>query len=181
MTTKTALLAAVIASALAGAGEAPVPQPVQETLGAARFSGPAGWESEKSGTAADPGVRFSRGLDVIKVRLLGGKGSRYAGPDAFLKGFEATTMGKAPERVRQVKAGGRKVWVYRHGYPVDLGDPSAPPAGAPALASEEFCVIPLGGKFFVLSFAHESPIPDPEAAGEKAWAALLASFSLKAK
>jgi len=101
--------------------------------------------------------------------------------NAFLKGFEATTMGKAPERVRQVKAGGRKVWVYRHGYPVDLGDPSAPPAGAPALASEEFCVIPLGGKFFVLSFAHESPIPDPEAAGEKAWAALLASFSLKAK
>jgi hypothetical protein len=181
MTAQTALLAAVIASALAGAGEAPVPQPVLESFGPARYAAPADWEAERKDAAVDPSARYSRGLDVIKIRLLGGKGSRYSGPADYLKGFEATTMGKAPEKVRQVKAGASKVWLYRHGYPVDLGDPSAPPAGAPALASEEFCIVPHGGRFFILSFAHESPIPDPEAAGEKAWALFLASFSLKAK
>jgi len=167
---RLSILAAVIASALAGAGEAPVPQ----TFGSARYVEPAGWQAEKS----DSSLRFSRGVDVIKARWFGGKGSRYAAAGDYLVGFEATTMGKTPEKARLAKVAGRKVWVYRHGYPIDLGDPHAASPGPVQLASEEFCILPMGTRFLVLSWAHESPVPDPEAAGEKAWEAFLSSLRL---
>ena len=154
--------------------QAPAPQ----ALGRARFAAPAGWELERSDSAADPSVRLEKGLDVMRIRYLGGPGSRYRSPSGFLRGFEATTMGRPPKPVRRARLAGREVRVYGHGYPVDLGDPHLVDPRPPALAREEFCLLPSGRGFFVLSWAHESPVPDPEAAGEKAWRALLASFIL---
>jgi hypothetical protein len=146
---------------------------------AARFTQLPGWEKEEVRTPSDPHVTFSLGVDTIKVRLLGGGGSRYASEEGFLKGFEATTMGRPPEVVRQVKVAGRETPVYRHGYPIMLGDPHILDPRPPRLATEEFVILPLGRKFFVLSWAHESPVPDPDAAADKVWAEFLDSFTLK--
>lgn len=147
------------------------------SFSAAGFTQPLGWEKEEVRTPSDPYVTFSSGVDTIKVRLLGGGGSRYASEEGFLKGYEATTMGRPPDVVRQVKVAGREVPVYRHGYPIMLGDPHILDPHPPRLAAEEFILLPRGRKFFVLSWAHESPAPDPDAVAEKAWEVFLSSFS----
>jgi hypothetical protein len=145
--------------------------------GAARCQAPEGWQSEKAESQADPALRFSHDSDLIKIRLFGGKGSRYQGPADYLRGFEATSLGKPPQRLRQSQVAGTTVWVYRHSYPLSAGAPGFVDPRSPALASEEFCIMPLGKRFFVLSWAHESPIPDPKSLGGKAWQEFLSSFA----
>ena len=143
------------------------------------YSAPSGWELERNKPGREPELRFSKDLDAIKIRLRGGKGSRYASASDFVQGFEATTLGRPPEKLRKIRVAGRRVWLYRHGYPVMLGDPHMQDPRPPQLAQEEFCVIPWGGKFWVLSWTLDSPVPDPEAAGERAWELFLSSFVLK--
>ncbi|MFA6317122.1 MAG: hypothetical protein WC943_06860 [Elusimicrobiota bacterium] len=174
---------ALTLSASAGPGRPAKSKPKgtsAKLLSSSVIPAPQGWEKEEVLTRSDPYVSFSSGVDTIKARVLGGPGSRYAKPDDFLKGFEATTMGRPPEQVRQVKVAGEEVALYRHGYPVMLGDPHVRDPEPPRLAFEEFVVLPQGSRFFVLSWAHDSPIPDPYAAGDKEWERFLASFSPKA-
>lgn len=148
---------------------------------AAGFLSPPGWEKEEVGTPSDPYVSYSMGADTIKVRLVGGGGSRYRSEESFLKGYEATTMGRPPREVRKVGVAGREVALYSHGYPIMLGDPHVSDPRPPQLAAEQFVILPHGRKFFVLSWSHESPAPDPDFAGEKAWETFLSSFTLKAR
>ncbi|MBI5622810.1 MAG: hypothetical protein HY924_03425 [Elusimicrobia bacterium] len=174
-----AALLALLCGGASAADKAKVPAKggPGQALSRAGVVPPKGWEKEEVFTRADPYVSFTLGEDIIKVRLLGGPGSRYAKPEDFLKGFEAATMGRPPERVREVKVAGEKAWLHRHGYPIMLGDPHLFDPKPPRLAMEEFVVLPRGRRFFVLSWAHESPIPDPDAVGEKAWEGFLASFT----
>jgi hypothetical protein len=139
---------------------------------------PDGWDVEKSAGRADPGVRLSRSLHVIQVRLFGGRDSRYASAEAYLRGFEATTMGRPPEKVGIVTVAAVDTWLYRHGYPIDLGDPHISNPRFPSLATEKFCILRTGSRFLVLSHTYESPIPDPFPEGEEAWEGFLRSFRL---
>ncbi len=87
-------------------------------------------------------------------------------------------MGRKPETIGAVTAGGRHPTLYRRGFPIDLGGPHAP-SGPPRLGSEVFCLLPAaGGRFVVLSYARESPVPDRERRGEKAWEAFLKTVKL---
>lgn len=171
-------LALLLVAAPAGAKEKKVKPIASDIEALARFKLPKGWEVEKR-AGADPSLRVTRGRHVLRIRLYGGSGSRYAGPENFISGFEAMTMGHATEKIGEAKVGGLSLPLYRHGYPIDLGDPHQVNPGPPKLAKERFCLVPAGKRFFVLSYAHESAIPDPSGAGERAWQEFLEGFSLR--
>lgn len=175
---RTAALALLILAAPCGAKEKKVKQTPSEIEALALFSLPSGWEVEK-GSGADPSLRASRGRHVLRVRLFGGPKSRYDAPAKYLAGLEATTMGRPPERAGTAKVGDKEVPLYRHGYPIELGDPHMVSPEPPKLAKEHFVLVPAGKRFFVLSYAFESSIPEPSGEGEKAWEEFLKSFSLR--
>ncbi len=175
---KTAILAALFLAAPCGAKEKKVKQSPSEIDALAVFKLPADWTVEK-GSGADPSLRVSRGRHLLRVRLFGGAKSRYDAPSKYLTGLEATTMGRPPEQSGTAAVAGKEVPVYRHGYPIELGDPHMVSPDPPKLAKERFVLIPAGKLFFVLSYAFESPIPDPSGDGEKAWADFLKSFTLR--
>ena len=139
---------------------------------------PEGWTVEKTAQANDFGLRASRSSNVIRMRLFGGKGSRYGTAEAYLGGIEAGTMGRPPETNEVVTVSGINTRLYRHGYPINLGDPHAVDPRPPQLATEQFCMVPAGDRFFVLSYAHESLLPELSGEGDKAWRAFLRSFKL---
>lgn len=141
---------------------------------------PKGWNSEEYANAggADPVEAFSDGVDRITIRAFGGPGSAYKKPAGFLAGAAASTMGRKPESVGSATVAGRRLTVYKRGFPINLGDPHAP-SGPPMLGKEFFCVLPVsGGRFVVLSYARESPAPDLERRGEEAWEAFLRTVKL---
>lgn len=141
---------------------------------------PKGWRVEEytNGGGADPVVAYADGLDRITVRAFGAPGSGYKNAAAFLSGPAAGTMGRKPEKAGLVTVAGRKLTLYKHGLPINLGDPHAP-AGPPMMGREIFCLLPAsGGRFVVLAYARESPAPDLEGLGEKAWAAFLKTVKL---
>ncbi len=139
-----------------------------------------GWKIEEyaNGGGADPVVAFVDGLDRIAVRVFGAPGSGYKNPASFLAGPAASTMGRKPEQVGIVTVAGRRLALYQHGFPVNLGDPHAP-SGPTMLGQEVFCLLPAAGRhFIVLSYARESPAPDLERRGQKAWRAFLKTVKL---
>ncbi len=178
---KTLTFVVMLISALARAGEGPVHKPVLHSFGPARYAVSAGWKLEETGSTADASWRFTKNLDTIELKLLGGQGSRYTSPSDYLSGMEATTMGKAPEKLRQVQVAGLKVWLFRHGYPINLGDPHVADPHPPQLAQIEFCIIPYKKNFFLLSWTHASSLPDLDTVGKKAWEFFLTSFTLEKK
>ena len=168
----------ILAAAPSGAKEKPVKTAPSEIDSLLRYSLPDGWSVERKAAATDPSIRADDGNDIIKIRLYGGKGSRYAAPENFIEGFEAMTMGRPPESKGEMKVAGRVATVYSHGYPIELGDPHAVGGAPPKMAREQFLILPAGRRFVVLSYARETSIPDPARAGEKAWAAFLKSIAL---
>ncbi len=141
---------------------------------------PKGWNLEEYANSggADPVEAYVDGVDRITVRAFGGPGSAYKKPADFLSGAAAGTMGRKPEAAGSVKVAGRRLTVYKRGFPVNLGDPHAP-SGPTMLGREYFCVLPVsGGRFIVLSYARESPAPDLERRGERAWEAFLKTVKL---
>lgn len=183
---KPAFFAVLVLSAVASA--APVeesktvkaPTPSQTVAGFVRYKAPANWTVAEyaNGGGADPVVAFVDGVDRISVRIFGAPGSAYKNPPAFLAGPAASTMGAKPEKVASVQAAGRELILYRHGIPVNLGDPHAP-SGPPTLGREVFVLLPgTKGRFVVLSYARESPAPDLEGRGEKAWEIFLKTVKL---
>lgn len=181
------LLSAVLA---VSAAAAPVEKPVKETTPSAvvsslvRFAAPKNWNKEEyaNGGGADPVVAFADGLDRISVRVFGAPGTAYKTPADFLAGPAASTMGRKPEAAGRVAVAGKTVPLYSHGVPVMVGDPHARTAGPPMLGREVFCVLPAAnGRFVVLALSRETPTPDPDRKGEKAWSAFLKSVSLVPK
>jgi hypothetical protein len=144
----------------------------------ASYKLPAGWTVEKTARAIDPALRLSRPPDVIWARLFGGTGSHYATPDEYLGGIEASTMGRPPETNEVVTVSSIKTRFYRHGYPINLGDPHEVNSRPPQLATEQFCIVPASDRFFVLGYAHESLLPELSREGDEAWQGFLQSFRL---
>lgn len=158
------------------AADKKAPSPSKEISAVVRFQPPAGWRREDYANSggADPVTAFSSGLDRIVVRVFGSPGSAYKDPSSFLAGAAASTMGRPPEKAAEELVAGRRVVVYKRGFPVSLGDPHSPGAPQPPMGKEVFLILPgTKGRFAVLSYARESPAPDLEGAGERAWAEFL--------
>ncbi|MDD5302008.1 MAG: hypothetical protein PHS14_02780 [Elusimicrobia bacterium] len=181
-------LSAVLALSAAASAAIPMeasktvkaPTPSQAVAALISHQPPKGWQVEEyaNGGGADPVVAFVDGLDRIAVRVFGAPGSGYKNPASFLSGPAASTMGRKPEKVGSVTAAGRQLALYRRGFPINLGDPHSP-SGPASLGREVFCILPAsGGRFIVLSYARESPAPDMDQRGEKAWGAFLRTVKL---
>lgn len=179
---KTLLLAVLLAAATAAkAAESPMKKPAPAAAVAAllRFQTPAGWrrgEYANSG-GADPVIEFEKGADRIAVYVYGAPGSSYKTPEDFMTGPAATTMGRAPDRAGLALVAGRNVALYRRRFPLADGDPHVVSSAPPRFGSAIYCVLSAAadGRFAVLAYSRESPIPDTEERGEKAWESFLKS------
>lgn len=181
---RTALLAVLVLAAACSAADTPMKKtpPASASAFAAlvRFTEPAGWDrSDYSNSGgADAVISFEKGLDRISVYLYGAPGSFYKTPSDFMRGPAATTMGRPPVRTASGVVAGSRVSVYRRRFPLAEGDPHIP-SPRERLGSESFCVLPpaADGRFVVLSYARETPAPDPRSLGETAWKAFLKGVS----
>lgn len=163
------------------AAEKKPPSPSKAISAVVRFQPPAGWiaEAYANSGGADPVQAFASGEDRIIVRVFGAPGSAYPDPAAFLSGAAASTMGRPPEKTGETSAAGRRLPLYQRGFPINAGDPHAPSPPQPPLGREIFIVLPSSkGRFAVLSYARESPAPDLERRGEKAWRAFLKTVKM---
>lgn len=181
--TLTAVL--LLLAPLAGAAEVPVKTktPAAAVAALVRFTAPKGWTASDYANSggADPVVRFENLNDAITVKAYGAPGSAFPTIESFLKGPAATSQGAAPVQDGTVTVAGKTLTVYRRRFPVNLPDPHGPPAPL-MLGSEAFVVLPAAGKsFVVLSCVRDSPAPDIERAGEKAWTAFLKTVKPAAK
>ena len=180
------LLAAVLILAAAAGATAEekvkTKTPAQAVGGLLAFTPPKGWNaSDYSNTeGADPVVRFERLSDAIVIRVFGAPGSAYPTPKDFLAGPAASAQGAAPETSGAANVAGKKLELHRRSFAIEPSDPHRPSAGRSLMGSEVFCVLPLKkGRFAVVAYRRESPIPDLERAGEKAWAAFLRTVKPK--
>ena len=111
---------------------------------------------------------------MVQVRVFGAPGSDYPTPEYFLTGAAASEQGAAPSDAGTVTVAGRKLALRRRRFPIAVSDPHRPSMGKSPLGTEVFCVLPLkDGRYAVLAYLRESPIPDLHRKGEKAWAAFL--------
>ena len=168
------VLILLAAPASAAAKEQPVK--IKASLSeAARYKVPEGWAEEFSPNQGDPQALLSRGLHKIKIRLSGGAGSRYKTAGDYLVGFESRSKnGKPAEKTGAAGVPGARVMLYRREVPVSL---PLPDTGGPAVfGQEEFCVVPAGKMFFVLSYSYGDSIPDPAYDGLEAWRKFLENF-----
>ena len=131
------------------------------------------------GSGFDREVRLSHLRYTIRIRLLGGKGSKYPTPGDFLDGFEARSLGRPPQKKGTETISGIKVISFLRKVPVDAGDPASVSSEAPKLAKEEFLIVPARERFFLLSYSFESPMPDLRDMENKAWRPFLKSFLIK--
>ena len=155
-----------------------VPDPTLDFAGVARFLPPEGWRLMRT-EGADPSLRLARGGSAIRVRLFGGRGSRYFRPHDFLGSAEATALGAPAEKLGQDTVAGLRVWFYRRGILVTKRYPPITDPRPEDLAMEEFCILPVGNRFLVLSWAPERSAPEYlEDSGESTWRRFLADFFL---
>ena len=142
---------------------------------AAKYEVPKGWAEEFVSNQGDPQAVVTRDLHKIKVRLSGGAGSRYKSSAAFLAGFEALSKGgKKADKTGAAAVSGQRVLLYRREVPVSM---PAPDTGGPStFATEEFCLVPAGKLFFVLSYSYDDSIPDASYDGLAAWRQFLKTF-----
>lgn len=157
------------------------PKPSLLIAGALRFEAPKGWQREEysNGGGADPVEAFVSGEDRIIVRVFGAPGSGYKDAASFLAGPGASTMGQPPEKAGSARVSGRERSLYKRGFPINQGDPHVPSGRQQMLGRELFLILPAAkGRFAVLSYSRESPAPDLERRGEKAWAAFLKTVKL---
>ncbi len=152
------------------------PMKTKATLSeAAKYEIPKGWGEEFAANQGDPQAVVTRDLHKLKVRLSGGPGSRYKSSGAFLSGFEALSQGgKKADITGFITVSGARVLLYRREVPVSLPDPDT--GGPSTFAQEEFCVVPAGKLFFVLSYSYGDSIPDASYDGPAAWRQFLKTF-----
>jgi len=166
--------ALILSAALAPAAEPKTP--AQAIAAVLAFKAPKGWTLDQYANAggADPVVRYEDLSDAVQIRVFGAAGSDYPTPKDFMAGAAASEQGRGPAEAGMTVVAGQKVKLYRRRFPIELGDPHRPSAPKSPLGTETFCVLPLkGGRYAVLAYRRETPVPDRDRKGEKAWAAFL--------
>lgn len=145
----------------------------------AGFSAPPGWSMTRQAKAPDPWIRMVRGGETLKIRLLGGEGSAYVTPAAFLSGTESLDLGKPARKLSRVRVSGRRTRMYRRRYLLETKQDR--PAGVETyrMAEEEFCIVPAGPRFLLLSYSREVQGPAPVQQPASVWRSFLADFRLK--
>lgn len=139
-----------------------------------RFTPPKGWTPVKYANGVDPVLRFEKLSDAVQIRVFGAPGTDYPTIKDFMAGPAATEQGAAPAADGTVTVAGRKLAVYRRRYPIAVSNPHGPASPKSPLGVERFCVLPLkDGRFAALAYRRDTPAPDLEGTGEKAWAAFL--------
>lgn len=168
----------LLAAAAPGGKEKAAVKTTEKISDFAAYAAPEGWAAEEKIEQGDPQARLERGMHVITVRLAGGPGSRYKSPAEFQGGFEARSLGGKPaEKARTAVVAGARVMVYKRKVPVALPPPDE--SGPASMTEEEFCVVPAGKRFFILTYAYGDTTPDPSFDGEKAWGEFLKAFKMK--
>lgn len=155
------------------------PMKIKDSLSAAaQYEVPQGWEEKFSVNQGDPQAILSHDLHEITVRLVGGEKSRYKTAADFWAGFEARSHsgGNLAEKIGAVDVSGMSVMLYRRAVVVSLPPPDA--SGPSTFTDEEFCVVPAGKMFFVLSYSYGDSIPDPTYNGLAVWRKFLQDFRL---
>ena len=178
---KLLLIPALLLAATAARTAEKTTMTPKETVGAAAaYAVPQDWKETFSLNQGDPQAALTYGLHRIKVRLAGGEKSRYKKAPDYLVGLEArSAKGKAPEKDGSIRVAGQKVMLHKRKVPVTMPLPDT--GGPSTYADEEFCVVPAGKSFFVLSYMYEDGLPDSSYNGQKAWRDFLKSFRLKKK
>lgn len=170
------LLAAALALGATGARAAEEKTPSRAIAELLSFKAPKGWAVDEYANAggADPVVRFENKSDALQIRVFGAPGSDYPAPEDFLAGAAASEAGTAT-------VAGRKLALHRRRFALEIRDPHRPSTGKSPMGSETFCVLPLKkGRYAVLAYRRESPIPDLDRTGEKTWEAFLKTVRPKA-
>ena len=165
---------------LTGAAEEPAMKalPTPEIIaGLLQIDVPNGWTRTAYANTGgvDFVVAFERGANRLLVRVFGAKRSSYRTPEDFLSGPAAGTLGRAAGRKGAAKIDGRTVALFERGFPLLARVPHGSTPAKPQMGTETFCVLPPSkdGRFIVLSYQRESPIPDLKGTGEKAWEVFL--------
>lgn len=172
-----ALIWSLTAAARAAEAKADPNTPARAVAALVAHAPPRGWTvaSYSNSGGADPVLRYEKLSDALIIRVFGAPGSAYASPRAFLSGPAASSLGAAPREKGKVASAAGKLKAYRRDYPMAASDPHGP--AAPSLTSTEiFAVLPLKApRFAVVSWRRETPAPDLQRTGEKAWAAFVKS------
>jgi len=166
------LLAAV---SLAGQAGAAAEKQKERITDFAAFTVPEGWTRTELVEQGDPQLRLEKGFHTITIRLAGGSDSRYRTAGEFLAGFEARFPGgKQAEKIGTLVVSGTRVLRYRLEIPLSL--PPQGEGGPATMAPEEFCLVPAGKRFFILTYSYGDTIPDMSYDGNGAWTKFLKSF-----
>ena len=105
-----------------------------------------------SASAKEPPMEIKAGLSVAAKYE-----SRYKTAGDFFVGFEACSRGGRPsEKIGGTVVSGMRVMLYRREVAVSLPPPDT--GGPSTFAPEEFCVVPAGKRFFVLSYSYGDSI-----------------------
>lgn len=172
------------AAAPAAGGPVKTKTPAQAVAALLSFAPPKGWTRVEYANAggADPVLRFESLSDAVLIRVFGAPGSDYPTPEDFLSGPAASELGAAPAEAGTAAVAGRKLALHRRRFPIEAADPHRPSPGQSLMGTETFCVLPLeDGRFAVLAYRRESPVPDLHRKGEKAWEAFLKTVRPKTK
>lgn len=143
-----------------------------------QYEVPSGWSVEKGGGKNDSWVRLSSSLNLIQIQLYGGTGSRYAKAEDFLSEHRSSLLPEPAVQIGTVTVQGLSRPLYRSRYSIEPGDPHEANPNL-LLAREEFCLVPAGGKFLVLSYSYEGVGFDPAMEGQEAWKTFLKGFKVK--
>lgn len=154
------------------------PEASDQFSGAVSYTIPAGWTKSSGEKQADKLLTLSHGAHSITIRLSGEPKSRYKNGNEFLAGFEARSAdGTRPKKIAQLKISGKSVLLFSRKIAVHMSPPDT--AGPAEFAVQEFCVIPAGNKFFILTYSSNSSIPDPDYNALAAWRTFLTTFRIK--
>ncbi len=178
-----ALILSTTAAAAAG-GTVKTKTPAQAVAALVRFAPPKGWSVVEYANAggADPVLRFENLSDAVQIRLFGAPGSDYPTEKDFLAGPAATERGAAASDAGTAVVAGKKLALRRRRFSIEVSDPHHPSSGKSLMGTEVFCVLPLkDGRFAVLAYRRESPVPDLRQKGEKAWEAFLKTVRPKGR
>ena len=139
---------------------------------------PPAWKVAKRWARKDPEAVLSAYSQSIRVRLYGGKGSSYATIEEFLDSPEAKAGADKSVPTGKVKVSGKEAEGYRLEYQGEAGSPEVARSQKYRVV-KEFCVLPAGKRFFVLSYTVTAGalLKKPEL-DEALWTRFLSSFQL---